>query len=63
MAIVALMLFNWLQIRVAAIAATCARSSERFVQALLFLEAGEQEVPLEAGEQEVPDGDLAPVGR
>ena len=53
-AIVALTLFNWLQTRVAAIAATCTRSTERFVQALLFLEAGEQEAP---------DGNLAPVGR
>jgi biopolymer transport protein ExbB len=53
-AIVALMLFNWLQTRVGSIAATCTRSSERFVQALLFLEAGEQEAP---------DGNLAPVGR
>ncbi len=39
-AIVALGLFNWLQTRVASIAATCTRASERFVQALLFLESG-----------------------
>lgn len=35
-AIVALMIFNWLQTRVASIAATSTRSGERFVQALLF---------------------------
>ena len=53
-AIFALMLFNWLQTRVGSIAATCNRASERFVQALLFLEAGETEAA---------DGNLAPVGR
>lgn len=35
-AIVALMIFNWLQTRVASIAATSTRAGERFVQALLF---------------------------
>lgn len=53
-AIVSLMLFNWLQTRVGSITATFTRASERFVQALLFLEAGETEAP---------DGDLASVGR
>jgi len=38
-AIVALMLYNWLQTRLAAIASTSTRASERFVQALLFVEA------------------------
>jgi biopolymer transport protein ExbB len=38
-AIVALLLFNWLQTRVSNIAATFTRASERFVQALLYLEA------------------------
>ena len=38
-AIVALALFNWLQTRVSNIAATFTRASERFVQALLYLEA------------------------
>ena len=39
-AILALALYNFLQVRVNAIAATCSRASERFVQALLFVEAG-----------------------
>ncbi len=43
-AILALMLFNWLQVRVTNISATAARASERFVQALLYVEtAGEGE--------------------
>jgi biopolymer transport protein ExbB len=38
-AIIALALFNWLQTRVSVIAAVFTRASERFVQALLYLEA------------------------
>ena len=38
-AIVSLALFNWLQTRVSVIAAVFTRASERFVQALLYLEA------------------------
>jgi biopolymer transport protein ExbB/TolQ len=38
-AIIALGLFNWLQTRVSNIAAVFTRASERFVQALLYLEA------------------------
>ncbi len=38
-AIIALLFFNYLQTRVGAIAAAYARSCERFVQALLFLES------------------------
>jgi len=38
-AILALLLFNWLQTRVSNIAAIFTRASERFVQALLYLEA------------------------
>jgi len=38
-AIIALALFNWLQTRVSNIAAVFTRASERFVQALLYLEA------------------------
>ncbi len=38
-AIVALTLFNYLNVRVAAIAATYARASERLVQAILYVEA------------------------
>lgn len=39
-AIVSLLLFNWLQVRVNNIAATFTRASERFVQALLYVESG-----------------------
>lgn len=53
-AIVALMFFNYLQVRVGAIASTYARSCERFVQALLFLESS----PTEEG---VADGDVVPA--
>ena len=38
-AILALMIYNWLQVRVGSISATFARSTERFVQALLYVEA------------------------
>jgi biopolymer transport protein ExbB len=56
-AIVALMFFNYLQVRVGAIAGTYARSCERFVQALLFLESS-----AEADEQEgAPSGSLVPA--
>jgi biopolymer transport protein ExbB len=56
-AIVALMFFNYLQVRVGAIAGTYARSCERFVQALLFLESS-----AEADEQEgAPSGNLVPA--
>jgi biopolymer transport protein ExbB len=41
-AIVALLFFNYLQVRVGQISATYARSCERFVQALLFLEAASE---------------------
>lgn len=40
-AIVALMLFNYLQVRIAAIASTYARACERFVQALLYVESSQ----------------------
>jgi biopolymer transport protein ExbB len=39
-AIVALMLFNYLSTRVGAIAAMYARASERLVQAIIYVEAG-----------------------
>ena len=56
-AITALLFFNYLQVRVGAIAGTYARSCERFVQALLFLESSS-----EAGEQEeVPGGSFVPA--
>jgi biopolymer transport protein ExbB len=57
-AIVALMFFNYLQVRVGAIAATYARSCERFVQALLFLESSSDE---EATQSEVPSGSFVPA--
>ncbi len=41
-AIVALLLFNYLQVRIGAIAATYARACERFVQALLFVESSQE---------------------
>lgn len=48
-AIIALMLFNWLQTRVNAIAGVCARASERFVQALLFMNAESAEAAGDGG--------------
>jgi biopolymer transport protein ExbB/TolQ len=53
-AIIALMFFNYLQTRVGAIAAVYARSCERFVQALLFVESA-------AEAEETPDGQLVPA--
>jgi biopolymer transport protein ExbB len=57
-AIVALMLYNWLQTRLSAIASTATRACERFVQALLFLEAGS---PVGDERTEVPSGQLTPA--
>jgi len=54
-AIFALLFFNYLQTRVGAIAGVYARSCERFVQALLFVEASVEE-------GEVSDGELVPAG-
>jgi len=42
-AIIALLFFNYLQTRVGALASVYARSCERFVQALLFVEASSEE--------------------
>jgi biopolymer transport protein ExbB len=47
-AITALLFFNYLQVRVGAIAATYARACERFVQALLYVEAAADTAPAEA---------------
>ena len=56
-AIVALLFFNYLQVRVGAISGTYARSCERFVQALLFVESS-----IEAGEKgEAPGGNFVPA--
>ncbi len=55
-AIIALLFFNYLQVRVGAIAATYARACERFVQALLYVEAAGDAAPAEA-----PRGDFVPA--
>ena len=41
-AIVALLLFNYLQVRIGSISGTYARACERFVQALLFVESSQE---------------------
>ncbi len=56
-AIVALLFYNYLQVRVGAISATYSRSCERFVQALLFLEAASDDTSSEAS-----DGSFVPAG-
>jgi biopolymer transport protein ExbB/TolQ len=58
-AIIALMFFNYLQVRAGAIAGTYARSCERFVQALLFVETAS--VSTAHGEPDAGSGDLAPA--
>lgn len=63
-AIIALAFFNWLQVRVGDIAGVFHRSSDRFVQALLYVEAaGGSAAPPPSGAQaqEVPGGDLQPA--
>lgn len=60
-AILALALFNYLQIRVGAISTTFARASERFVQALLFVEAGGDDSSDAQRAQGGPHGDLSPA--
>ena len=57
-AIMALAFFNYLQVRVGAIGATYARSCERFLQALLFVESA---TVTDVGEAEVSGGALAPA--
>ena len=59
-AIIALMFFNFLQTQVGSIAGTYARSCERFVQALLFLESSQQG-GASAPREEVDRG-LVPAG-
>jgi len=58
-AITALAFFNYLQVRAQGIAATYARCCERFVQALLYVEAAAVEAN---GEREVGGGRLVPAG-
>jgi biopolymer transport protein ExbB len=55
-AIVALLFFNYLQVRVGLISATYARSCERFVQALLYVESAAPEA-----EGDVAGGELVPA--
>jgi biopolymer transport protein ExbB len=55
-AIVALLFFNYLQVRVGVISATYARSCERFVQALLYVESATPET-----EGEASGGELVPA--
>ncbi len=57
-AILALALFNFLQVRVNHIAATFTRASERFVQALLFVEADDG---ANGGRREAGHGELNPA--
>jgi len=60
-AITALLFFNYLQVRAAGIAAVYARSCERFLQALLYVEtAGAAGSPAQS-ESEAPSGELAPA--
>jgi biopolymer transport protein ExbB len=58
-AIVSLALFNWLQVRVGGIAASFTRASERFIQALLYVEAAPPAAPDRSAE--VADGNLIPA--
>jgi len=62
-AIVALAFFNWLQVRVGEIAGVFHRSSDRFVQALLYVEATGGGAPPASGSgsREVPHGNLQPA--
>ena len=57
-AIVALLFFNYLQVRVGAISATYARSCERFLQALLYVESA---AAAPAEQTEVSGGRLVPA--
>jgi len=60
-AIVALFLYNTLQTRLNLISATFARASERFVQALLFVEAAAEPGTAADERREVADGGLSPA--
>lgn len=57
-AIVALLLFNYMQVRVGAVSAAYARGSERLVQAMLYVESSSDTA---SESREVPDGDLVPA--
>ena len=60
-AIIALVFFNWLQTRVTVIGQVFARSTERFVQALLYVEASPQANEGGHGPAEVRDGRFSPA--
>ena len=60
-AIVALIIFNWLQTRVAVIGQVMARSSERFVQALLYVESAPETTGGGTPAQGVGDAGLSPA--
>ncbi len=55
-AIVALALYNWLQTRLGSIGGTFSRSSDRFIQALLYLESGSS--VSDTAEADKKNGDL-----
>jgi biopolymer transport protein ExbB len=55
-AIIALAFYNYLQVKVGIIAQAFARASERYVQALLFVESAAETTP-----QEAPSGHLQPA--
>ncbi len=59
-AILALLFFNYLQVRVGLILATYARSCERFLQALLFLESAAEPAAAPSS-PEAPSGKLVPA--
>jgi biopolymer transport protein ExbB len=58
-AIAALLIYNYMQVRVGQITATYARSCERFVQALLYVESATG--PAAGGSPEVSSGRLVPA--
>jgi len=60
-AIVALLLFNWLQTRLTVIGQVFARSTERFVQALLYVEATPHAVNGGHEPGEASDGRFSPA--
>ena len=62
-ALLALAIYNWLQVRVGTISSTYSRATERFVQALLYVETVGAAPPDDAphGPAEVPDGSLRPA--
>ncbi len=60
-AITALAFFNYLQVRVSSLSSVYARSCERFVQALLYIESKSGETNETNEESEASDGRLVPA--